>query len=722
MKIGFIDYSHEERNKILSTLKKLGDQTALDELGIGVVRDAYADILFPGISTLQTRAKYLVLVPYLFQSAKAQAEKGKIHSGRELLQWINEAEDRLAATLTNNCPPSEVGIVGSNAYRNKRSVKVKPSAIYWTALRTFGIFRGENMYLSAACKLLYAAARRRAETANQTGDDSFDDPTAKDQGSALFLPIVPDYDYEKNATMDLTEKEAQFLYECILRSPFSSGSLLAFFIKNKMVCDDFKSVPVDLLPDELRRDYRLAKDFSRFIYGAHISSFGDVENCIGVFVYGHIPFSFVTRVIFENEENKERFVKPGAELWFPEEIFSTWADEPYASMAKRTINTDSLRTASSNLDELLDPDKQSALRACLLKQMHAKVASYLAIEATKGWQIKTVKSNVDSAVIELLDAGTGAYRRQAEEKLDSLSKIFQFVNPCAFKQRDSALEDPLSEGHRILCAIFEEIAQNDYRLDKETIRRIKEHLEQELGTDIIGFSDLAGKLDAICTFANSRLGNAEEMLSATKGNDVLYALAICVKNKGKIEHVKLETVEMSQSVRRYTYIIAGLVASMADINGSVKCNRALEKNLSDVCAIRFVDDEVALIVPMPFAQESFGIVPEVHISVTELEFKNHLETSDDSSLEALYKSEFASPDLEKEVFSYKIPISIIMDGKEYVIDTPDSINEFKKEFERKLTRKKTELNKNLFLSWIFKNETGRKRIREVFEKFRGIAQ
>ena len=37
-----------------------------------------------------------------------------------------------------------------------------------------------------------------------------------------------------------------------------------------MVCDDFKSVPVDLLPDELARDYCLAKDFSRFIYGAHI--------------------------------------------------------------------------------------------------------------------------------------------------------------------------------------------------------------------------------------------------------------------------------------------------------------------------------------------------------------------------------------------------------------------------------------------------------------------
>ena len=40
MEIGFIDYSHDERNRILSTLKMLGDQNALDELGIGVIRDA----------------------------------------------------------------------------------------------------------------------------------------------------------------------------------------------------------------------------------------------------------------------------------------------------------------------------------------------------------------------------------------------------------------------------------------------------------------------------------------------------------------------------------------------------------------------------------------------------------------------------------------------------------------------------------------------------------
>lgn len=270
MELGFIDYSHEERNKILATLKMLDDRNALDELGIGVIRDAYADILFPGISTLQRRAKYFVLIPYLFQSAKEQAEKGKIRSGKEMLQWIYEGEDRVAAALTNNCPSDEIGIIGSNSYRNKRSVKIKPSTIYWNGLRTFGILRENGVSIGSACKLVYAAASRKASSEVKLTGESFDDATANNQGEALFLPLRPDYDYEKDAVISLTKKEAVFLRDCILHSPMTSGSLLAFLVKNKMVCEDFQSVPTELLTNKLRRDFFLATEFSRFIYGAHI--------------------------------------------------------------------------------------------------------------------------------------------------------------------------------------------------------------------------------------------------------------------------------------------------------------------------------------------------------------------------------------------------------------------------------------------------------------------
>ena len=43
----------------------LSEQGAVDELGTGIVRDAFANYFFPGTSTIQTRAKYFLIVPYL---------------------------------------------------------------------------------------------------------------------------------------------------------------------------------------------------------------------------------------------------------------------------------------------------------------------------------------------------------------------------------------------------------------------------------------------------------------------------------------------------------------------------------------------------------------------------------------------------------------------------------------------------------------------------------
>lgn len=105
MEIGFIDFSQGERNRILSTLRLLGDQTALDELGIGSVRDAYADLLFPGISTQQTRAKYFVLLPYLFAQGEQLVQRGKLRDGKEFLSWLNREEDKLVPVLVGHSRP-----------------------------------------------------------------------------------------------------------------------------------------------------------------------------------------------------------------------------------------------------------------------------------------------------------------------------------------------------------------------------------------------------------------------------------------------------------------------------------------------------------------------------------------------------------------------------------------------------------------------------------------
>lgn len=270
MEIGFIDYSKDERNMILSTLKLLGDHTALDELGIGSVRDAYSDILFPGISTLQTRAKYLVLIPYLFAQAEDLAKHGKLRSGKEMLHWLRMTEDKLVETLVKNSESGVTGIIGSNALRQKRTVKVKPSSIYWSGLRTLGILRNQRMSLSSACAAVVQQGKQKSEIDVKTDGECYDDQTASNLGSSLFLPIRPDYAIEKDAKITLTQKEATYLESSILRSIMTKDSLLAFLIKKRIVCNSFEDVPVEILPHQLRRDYLFADAFSRFIYGAHL--------------------------------------------------------------------------------------------------------------------------------------------------------------------------------------------------------------------------------------------------------------------------------------------------------------------------------------------------------------------------------------------------------------------------------------------------------------------
>jgi len=43
------------------------EKESRDELGIGSIRDAIADILFPGTSTIQTRLRYMLLLPWMYR-------------------------------------------------------------------------------------------------------------------------------------------------------------------------------------------------------------------------------------------------------------------------------------------------------------------------------------------------------------------------------------------------------------------------------------------------------------------------------------------------------------------------------------------------------------------------------------------------------------------------------------------------------------------------------
>lgn len=85
MEIGYINFSAEERNNIYKVIQSIRDHQTIDKLRIGRIRDAFSSKMFPGMSTLQNRAKYFTVLPALF----IEAEKKKIQGCSRLIIAIH---------------------------------------------------------------------------------------------------------------------------------------------------------------------------------------------------------------------------------------------------------------------------------------------------------------------------------------------------------------------------------------------------------------------------------------------------------------------------------------------------------------------------------------------------------------------------------------------------------------------------------------------------------
>ena len=64
MRLGWVDYSKDDKKKALDLLDSIYESGTLDELGLAPIRDGFSNLFFPGITTIQTKAKYFLIVPY----------------------------------------------------------------------------------------------------------------------------------------------------------------------------------------------------------------------------------------------------------------------------------------------------------------------------------------------------------------------------------------------------------------------------------------------------------------------------------------------------------------------------------------------------------------------------------------------------------------------------------------------------------------------------------
>ena len=211
----WIDSSPRERELALALASALDQPSTLDDLGIGTIRDTLADAFFPGTTTIQTRARYFLFVPWILQSAERARPRDRQRRERDLqLQLCREL-------LATEGPGA--GVIGRVA---GSELKRWPSSIYWMGLGKWGIRRDPGWTEPVLPSRTEPTLDSRFHSLSESEDGAEADPV---QRRWAELPNPPP-GFPTGATFAMPRVECDFLREQIGRS--NPGSLLAHVLES----------------------------------------------------------------------------------------------------------------------------------------------------------------------------------------------------------------------------------------------------------------------------------------------------------------------------------------------------------------------------------------------------------------------------------------------------------------------------------------------------------
>lgn len=113
--------------KLLNLFK---DQGTVDEMGLGMIRDAFSAELFPGITSLQTHLRNVLFVPWIYKKLDSRPVNES-----NLYENLRRAKIELIKPLAQT---EAKEVIGVNAVA---SLQRRPRSIYWNCLRSWRIFQ-----------------------------------------------------------------------------------------------------------------------------------------------------------------------------------------------------------------------------------------------------------------------------------------------------------------------------------------------------------------------------------------------------------------------------------------------------------------------------------------------------------------------------------------------------------------------------------------------------
>ena len=248
----WLDLTASDRDKMRRVLDLFKEQGTVDEMGLGSLRDILSDALFPGTSYIQTRLRYVLFIPWMYQRLESRK-----FGPADLVRQARKAETDLIGALADS---EDEGVIGVRA---RGSLARLPSSVYWSALVRWKIFQhrqSQGWYHTNFARL--------ADGHDAAGRP--DDPGVvwtRQPNWHLRLPDPP-ASFPQEASFALTRDEADFLRGRLEEQ--CAGTLLGWLARkgSDAPAEHFWDDPdAGRASGEIRDTVELARRFSLHVQG-----------------------------------------------------------------------------------------------------------------------------------------------------------------------------------------------------------------------------------------------------------------------------------------------------------------------------------------------------------------------------------------------------------------------------------------------------------------------
>ena len=437
---------------------------------------------------------------------------------------------------------------------------------------------------------------------------------------------------------------------------------------------------------------------------------------LGAFICGEIPIAFLSGIIFDNETQKRGFFKSSLDMWFPEELYKVWNDE----VISENITLESLKEAAEKINTVLTEDELIQVRTAVIKRSRVKAAYYYAVDATRDWNIGEIRTNIDGVLVRALDSND-MLRNSVKEAFDIIAASATVSFEDYLNEKDIVLDETSTDVNRKLFDTVIQVLLNDTeirsKVSKETFDKIRTQC-----LDIAGEGEertgIAEALKNVQNYLVSTM-DPDEALGKLGKYDVLRAFMIFMDQQDDVGFLKRATTKLSQTERRYAYIMYGILNGMSEVERDLKSNRALELRLEDILLEKYQNEHLINIVirePLFIQGEKqsegavFGLLPSINIWYDCKSSQEILLQSEDKNvLEKIYdimaKTSKDDPILEQDIYKFKEPVSVrIQVGEEiiktFIINCKKDAKEYGKAIEMVVKQMKEEFNVNGFKKYL----------------------